>query len=73
VAARSYVVRTWHPQLDGNEASSRRTIEVGSPRTGDSFTLPLESPARVRPAPTCIAGELLAQTRAARGDAIRGR
>jgi hypothetical protein len=56
VPARSYVVRAWHPQLEGDEASTRRTIEVRSPRTEVSFTLPLRPEVRVRRAPTVHRG-----------------
>jgi hypothetical protein len=56
VPARSYVVRAWHPQLEGDESSTRRTIEVRSPRSELTFELALKPEVRVRRAPTVQRG-----------------
>ena len=57
VPARRVVVRAWHPQLDGTEASTRRTIDiVAGQRIEVEWTLTLKPDVRVRRAPAASRG-----------------
>ena len=49
---RAYVVRVWHPQLDGAEDATRKTVDVTQTRSADlGWMLKLKPEARVRRAP----------------------
>ena len=49
---RGYVVRVWHPQLEGPEDATRKTVDLGRARTAElRWTLGLKPEARVRRAP----------------------
>jgi plastocyanin len=49
--ARSYFVRVWHPQLEGSEDDTRRTVEVAPRRMELAFSVKLKPEVRVRRAP----------------------
>ena len=50
--ARIYVVRVWHPQLEGGEAATRRSVDVTVKRRVDvEWTLKLKPELRVRRSP----------------------
>ncbi len=50
--ARRYVVRVWHPELEADEQSTRREIEIGAGTTMEaSWVVPLKHAIRVRRAP----------------------
>ena len=52
LAARAYVVRVWHPQLDGTEEATRKTVDLAHTRRADvEWTLQLKPEVRVRRAP----------------------
>ncbi|HVO90050.1 MAG TPA: methylamine utilization protein [Casimicrobiaceae bacterium] len=51
VPLRGYSVRVWHPQLDGSEEQTRRTVEVNARRVEVAFTVNLKPEVRVRRAP----------------------
>ena len=54
---REYVVRVWHPQMEGGEETTRRTIAAGQPRRIDvEWALKLKPELRVRRAPTSERG-----------------
>jgi plastocyanin len=54
---RSYVVRVWHPQLDGTEESTRKTIDLTSVRRVETaWALKLKPEVRVRRAPGALHG-----------------
>ena len=49
---RNYVVRVWHPQLEGSEAATKRNVDVtGKRRVDVEWTLKLKSELRVRRSP----------------------
>jgi len=48
---RTYVVRVWHPQLDGTEDATRQSIDVGSRDAEATFVVKLKPEVRVRRAP----------------------
>ena len=49
---RAYVVRVWHPQLDGDEEQTRRSVDASRARRSEvSWALTLKPEARVRRAP----------------------
>lgn len=49
---RSYVVRVWHPQLEGDEAKTRRVIDASKPRRFEvAWALALTPEVRVQRAP----------------------
>ena len=51
--ARSYVVRVWHPQLDADEETTRKNVDLSRLRHVDvTWTLKLKPEVRVRRAPT---------------------
>ena len=53
LAPRRYVVRVWHPELEGDEASTRRTLEVTAARPAEvAWTLALKPEVVVRRAPS---------------------
>jgi len=53
LAAKVWSVRVWHPQLDGTEAQTIRTIDLAKQRRVDiAWTLVIKPEARVRRAPT---------------------
>ena len=50
---RSYVVRVWHPQLEGDETTTRRTVDAAKPRRFEmAWSLALKPEVRVRRGPT---------------------
>jgi plastocyanin len=50
--ARHYIVRVWHPQLEGGEAATRRNVDVAGKRRIDvEWTLKLKPELRVRRSP----------------------
>jgi plastocyanin len=50
--ARSYLVRVWHPQLEGGEAATRRSVDLTTRRRADvEWTLKLKPEVRVRRSP----------------------
>ena len=50
--AKSYVVRVWHPQLEGGEAATKRSVDVtGKRRVDVEWTLKLKPELRVRRSP----------------------
>ena len=50
---RSYLVRVWHPQLEGSEESTRQSVDASTPgRFSASWTLKLKPEVKVRRAPT---------------------
>ena len=51
VPPRSYLVRVWHPQLDGDEAATARAIDVKGRRVDVAWTLGVRPEVRVRRAP----------------------
>ncbi|HVP86853.1 MAG TPA: hypothetical protein VMU79_02130 [Casimicrobiaceae bacterium] len=54
---REYVVRVWHPQMEGGEETTRRTIAAGQPRRIDvEWALKLKPELKVRRAPTSERG-----------------
>ena len=54
---REYVVRVWHPQMEGGEETTRRTIAAGHPRRIDvEWALKLKPELKVRRAPTSERG-----------------
>ena len=49
----AYVVRAWHPQLEGDEAQTRQTVDLSkSRRASVEWSLALKPELRVRRAPT---------------------
>jgi plastocyanin len=48
---RAYIVRVWHPQLDGAEETTAQTVDVRAGRTEVKWTLKLKPEVRVRRAP----------------------
>jgi hypothetical protein len=49
---RNYVVRVWHPQLEGGEAATKRSVDVtGKRRVDVEWTLKLKPELRVRRSP----------------------
>lgn len=54
---RAYIVRVWHPQLEGSEGATHRTIDVSRERRVEAaWTLKLKQEVRVRRAPTAERG-----------------
>jgi len=54
---RQYVVRVWHPQLDGAEEATRKTVDASQPRRVDAeWTVKLKPEVKVRRAPTAERG-----------------
>ncbi len=52
VPPRGYVVRVWHPQLDGAEEVTRKSIDVPRGQPADvAWTLPLKPEVKIRRAP----------------------
>jgi plastocyanin len=52
LAPRAYMVRAWHPQLEGEEEQTRKSIDVSKARRGDvAWSLNLRPEVRVRRAP----------------------
>jgi plastocyanin len=52
LAPRAYVVRAWHPQLEGEEEQTRQTVDVSKLRRGEvAWSLKLRPEVRVRRAP----------------------
>jgi plastocyanin len=50
--AKSYIVRVWHPQLEGGEATTRRTVDLTGKRHVDvEWALKLKPELRVRRSP----------------------
>jgi plastocyanin len=50
--ARSYLVRVWHPQLEGGEAATRQRVDLTTQRRADvEWTLKLKPEVRVRRSP----------------------
>ena len=50
--ARSYVVRVWHPQLEGGEATTKRSVDLADKRRIDvEWALKLKPELRVRRSP----------------------
>jgi plastocyanin len=50
---RRYTVRVWHPQQDGDEEATRRTLDVAAGQALEAtWTVPLKPELRVRRAPT---------------------
>jgi plastocyanin len=50
--AKSYIVRVWHPQLEGGEAATRRTVDLTGKRHVDvEWALKLKPELRVRRSP----------------------
>jgi plastocyanin len=50
--AKSYVVRVWHPQLEGGEAATKRTVDLTGKRQVDiEWALKLKPELRVRRSP----------------------
>lgn len=50
--ARSYIVRVWHPQLEGGEATTRRTVDLTGKRHVEvEWALKLKPELRVRRSP----------------------
>ena len=47
----SYVVRVWHPQLDGGEDTTRKRVDHGKRRVDVEWTLKLKPELRVRRSP----------------------
>ncbi len=51
-AGASYVVRVWHPQLEGGEAATARSVDLtGKRRVDVDWTLKLKPEVRVRRSP----------------------
>ena len=54
---RQYVVRVWHPQLEGTEEATRKTVDASQPRRADvEWTVKLKPEVKVRRAPTAERG-----------------
>lgn len=54
---RQYVVRVWHPQLEGTEEATRKTVDASQPRRFDAeWTVKLKPEVKVRRAPTAERG-----------------
>jgi plastocyanin len=52
LAPRAYVVRVWHPQLEGEEEQTRKAVDVSKLRRGEvAWSLALKPEVRVRRAP----------------------
>jgi plastocyanin len=57
LSPRSYVVRVWHPELDGDEAATRRTVEITAARRVDAaWKLSLKPEVRAQRAPSSREG-----------------
>ena len=54
---RAYIVRVWHPQLDGEESATRQAVDVARPRRAElAWALKLKPEVRVRRAPMTHGG-----------------
>jgi len=54
---REYIVRVWHPQLEGPEESTRKTVDASPSRRVDvEWTIKLKPEVKVRRAPTAERG-----------------
>jgi plastocyanin len=54
---RTYVLRVWHPQIEGSEEATRKTVDGSRARSADvEWALKLKPEARVRRAPTADRG-----------------
>ena len=52
LAPRAYVVRAWHPQLEGDEEQTRQSVDLSKARRSDvAWSLKLKPEVRVRRAP----------------------
>lgn len=52
VPPRAYIVRVWHPQLDGSEDATRKKVDAARGRSAEvAWKLPLKPEVRVRRAP----------------------
>jgi hypothetical protein len=51
VPPRSYLVRAWHPQLDGDEAATSQAVDVKGRRIEVAWSLAVRPEVRVRRAP----------------------
>ena len=55
--ARAYVVRVWHPQLEGSEEATRRELDLTRTRRVDAaWSVKLKAEVRVRRAPASMRG-----------------
>jgi plastocyanin len=54
---RSYVVRVWHPQMEGDEAATRRDVDLAQARSASvAWTLAIKPEVRVRRTPGAAQG-----------------
>ncbi len=52
LAPRAYIVRAWHPQLEGDEEQTRKSVDLSkAPRSEVAWSLKLKPEVRVRRAP----------------------
>lgn len=57
LAPRAYVVRVWHPQLDGGEEATRKSVDASRSRSVEvAWTLKLKPEIKIRRAPSSDRG-----------------